>query len=169
MGTVIYSASPLQAFWSSLTTILFILGIGVVGLGIALFRRNQGRGVRILTGALGVFLVVVGLVYAGLMWVSISSGAQTVAVRLNNKTIAQDNCGDNGGTCTRYVLETDAGNVFYDFNVSSEAYDKAQVDNCYQVTYYASRSPFNVAADTDSYHQIDAVTRIETADTAACQ
>lgn len=169
MGTVIYSASPLQAFGGSLETILFILGMGVVGIGIAIFRRNQARGTRILTGALGVFLLIVGLVYAAITLASAASGAKTVAVRLNNKTIAQDNCGDNGETCTRYVLETSAGTVFYDFNVASDAYDRAQVNNCYQVTYYTSKSPFNVVADTSTYHQIDAVTRIEAADSAACQ
>ncbi len=167
MDTVVYSTSPLQAFWGLLVTMLFIFGMGVIGVGIAVFRHNDGRGVRMLTGALGVFLVIVSLVYGGLMLASVLSGVQTVVVRLNNKMVAEDNCG-NGGTCIRYVLETGTGNVLYDFNVPAEAYAHAQVNNCYQVTYYTSRSPFNVVADTDSYHQIDAVTRIETADTAAC-
>lgn len=170
MGTVIYSASPLQAMLGALGTILLLLGIGIVGIGAAIFRRNQSRGSRIGLAIAGVFLLIVGLIYAGITLVSASSGAQTVNVLLNDKSIAQDNCGDNNGTCTRYVLETNSHNtVFYDFNVPSAAYDRAQVNTCYAISFYSSKSPFNVAADTSSYHQVNAVTRIEVADAAACQ
>jgi hypothetical protein len=169
MGTVIYSASPFQAMLGPLGTVLFILGIGIIGIGVAIFRRNQSRGARIGIAAAGAFLLIVGIVYAGITLASASSGAQTVTVFLNNKTIAEDNCGDNGETCTRYVLETSNPTDSYDFNVPSEAYDVAQVNTCYDVSFYASKSPFSVAADTSSYHQVNSVTRIEVADAGACQ
>ena len=58
MGTVIYSASPFQAFLGTFEAVLFIFVIGLVGIGIAIFRRKQGRNTRLLTGILGAFLVV---------------------------------------------------------------------------------------------------------------
>ena len=169
MDTVIYSASPLQAMLGSLGTVLFIFGIGIVGIGVAIFRRNQSRGSRIATAAAGVFLLIAGMVYAGITLGSLLRGAQTVTVLLNNKIIAEDNCGDNGDTCTRYVLETSTHTAGYDFNVPPAAYEQAQMNTCYRVSFYTGKSPFNVVAETNSYHQVDAVTRIETADPAACQ
>ncbi len=169
MGTVIYSASPFQAMLGSLGTVLFIFGIGIIGIGVAIFRRDQSRGSRIAVGAAGVFLLMVGIIYAGITLGSAMRGAQTVTVILKDKIIAKDNCGEDGGTCTRYVLETSNHTTAYDFNVPSTAYEQAQVNACYTVSFYTSKSPFNVVADTSSYHQIDAVTRIEVADTAACQ
>ena len=169
MGTVIYSASPFQAMLGSLGTVLFILGIGVVGIGVAIFRRNQSRASRIGIALAGIFLLIVGIVYAGITLTSALRGTQTVTVLLNNKTIAEDNCGDNGGTCTRHVLETSNHTASYDFNVPTVAYNQAQVNTCYSVSFFTSKSPFNVVADTSSYHQVDAVTRIEVADVTACQ
>jgi hypothetical protein len=145
------------------------LAIGIVGIGIAIFKRNQSRGSRIGTAVAGVFLLIVGFVYAGITVVSVLNGVQTVTVLLNTKTVAVDNCGDNGQTCTRYVLETSNRTASYDFNVPQAVYQRAQVNTCYNVSYYMSKSPFNVTADTSSYHQVSAVARIEEADAAACQ
>src|SRR5206468_5212040 len=114
------------------------------------------------------FLLIASCVTGAFMYSSISSGANTVAARLNNKTIAQENCGDNGETCSRYILETNAGDVDYDFIVNSQAYDLAQVNTCYQVTFYKSKSPLNVTADTNTYQRIETITRIEVADTTVC-
>ena len=58
MGTVIYSANPFQAFLGSSGPVLFIFALGLVAIGLAIFRRHQSRGSRILTGVLGGFLVV---------------------------------------------------------------------------------------------------------------
>jgi hypothetical protein len=168
MGTVIYSASPLQAMFSTLGTVAFLIGLGFVGILAAIFRQGQSRGARIGLGVASVFLIFVGLFMGVISYISLSSGAQTVAARLNDKHIRQENCGDNGDTCTRYVLETNAGEVYYDFVVTSQAYDQAEVSTCYQVSFYKSKSPFNVVADTDTYHRIEAVTRIEVADPSAC-
>src|SRR5258706_4386495 len=168
MGTVIYSASPLQSFSSLLGTVLFMAVLGIVGLGAAIFQPKRGKGTRIALGVASVFLLIAGCVTAVFTYLSISSGADMVAARLNNKTIAQENCGDNGETCARYILETNAGDVDYDFVVNSQAYDLAQVNTCYQVTFYKSKSPLNMTADTNTYQRIETITRIEVADTTAC-
>jgi hypothetical protein len=150
-----------------LETIALVFVIGLLGIGIALFRPNQGRGTRILVGILGVFLLIVSLITAGFTTVSISNGARTLTANLDKKTIAEDNCGDNGETCQRFVLETTRDAVAYDFNVPQAAYDGAQLNICYTFTYYLSNGLF--PQDTNPYQQIDHVTRIETADPSACQ
>jgi hypothetical protein len=167
MGTVIYSASPFQAFLGTFEAILFIFVIGLIGLGIALFRRKQGRSARILVGILGIFLVIVSFITAAITMVSITTGVQTVSAQLNTKSIAEDNCGDNGETCTRYVLETMSSATAYDFNVPQDAYDKAQVNTCYKFFYYPGKGLFS--NDASSYQQINNVSRIEVADPSGCQ
>ncbi len=167
MGTVIYSASPMQAFLGAAGTILFMFGLGVVGIGAAIFQRQQARGARILMAAAGSFLLLAGLVYAGLTLTSAASPTQSVALNLDNKRVVEDNCGDNGETCKRYVLEATTSTAAYDFNVPQEAYDKAQVDTCYQFTYYANKGLFG--SGSASYQQISNVARIETADPSRCR
>lgn len=168
MGPILYSANPIQALQGSLVTVAILLGIGIAGLGYAVLNQGVGRLGRLAAGFAGGFLVIVGLIYAGLTLFSYLRGGQTVSVLLYDKQVAQDNC-NNGDTCTRYVLETSANNVYYDFNVPPDVYDAAQTDDCYQITYYGSQSPFNVAQDSQSYHQIDAVTRIQLADPSVCR
>ncbi len=167
MGTVIYSASPLQAFLGSAGTILFLILLGIVAIGAAFFRRNQGRGPRLLLGGAGLVLLIAGCGFAAVTAASVSSGTQTVAVNLDNKRIVEDNCGDNGQTCSRYVLEATTSTTAYDFNVPADAYDKAQVNTCYKFTYYPNKGLFS--SETAAYQQINNVIRIETADPSSCQ
>lgn len=167
MGTIIFTASPFQAFLGTFEAVLIVFVIGLVGLGIAIFRKKQGRTARIITGFLGILLVMVSFIIAGITLASVSNGVQTVTVSLDNKTIAEDNCGDNGETCKRFVLETTKNAVAYDFNVPQSAYDTVQVNTCYKFTYYPNKGLFSNAAD--SYQQINNVSRIETADPAACR
>ncbi len=156
MGTVIYQASPFQTFLGSSGTILFLVVIGVVGIGMALLRRNQRRSTRILTGALGVFLLIVSCVLAALTFYSFTGGVRTVALRLDNKTIAEDNCGDNGETCARYVLSSTTSISAYNFDVPQSVYEKARVNGCYQITYYQKNGLFN---NSSSYQQIDNIAK----------
>jgi hypothetical protein len=88
---------------------------------------------------------------------------------LNEKSVAVSNCGDSGSTCTDYILETTVGPASYDFVVNLNTYDLAQVGACYQVTFYQSKSTTDPVADTNTYHRIATITRIETADSTACQ
>ena len=136
MGTVIYSASPLQAFGGLLGTVLFMVVLGLIGLGAAIFQPKRGKGARIGLGIAGVFLLIAGCVTAVLTYRSISSGAETVAAHLNNKTIAQENCGDNGETCARYILETNTGDVSYDFVVNAQVMNMATREFTVRVTRF---------------------------------
>ena len=167
MGTVIYSASPVQTFFGTAGTILFLLALGILGVAYAVFQRNQRRWSRLFTGAAGAVLLIAGAVYGAVTLASVSSASQSVVLKLDQKQIAVDNCGDNGETCKRYVLEATTSTTAYDFDVPQAAYDNAQVDSCYQFTYYVNRGIF--ANNTASYQRIDKVERIETADPSACQ
>jgi len=168
MGTVIYSTSQFQAFLPTFGTIAFILVIAVFGLGSAFLNRNQRRGSRVGIGIAGGFLLVVGCVFAVLTFFTIMNGHKTVNVLLNSKTIAHDNNG-NGQTTTRFVLETNRGNDLYDFNVPQNAYDKANVNTCYQITYFPRTALFSdPPTGNGSYQQVDAVTNVEIAEPSAC-
>jgi len=169
MGPVIYQASPFQAFLGSLGTILFLFVLGVFGIGTAIVRSKDRKRTRIFTGVLGVFLIIVGCVFAALTLYSFSSGARTITLALNDKTIAEDNCGDNGGTCTRYVLSADTSSNAFDFDVPLDAYQRAQLNVCYQITYYPNNGFYGSWLNTSSYQRIDNITRIAVADPSACQ
>jgi len=170
MGNVIYSASPFQAFSGALWAILLLLGLGLFSLAAALLRRNQSSANRIITGVLGIFLLVIGCVVAAFTFISFSSGSQTVLLKFDNKAIANQTCGENGiSTCTFYVLSATTSTHAYDFDVSQDAYKKARLNVCYQITYYPNKGLFNTSSDSDSYQSISSVSRIEAADPSACQ
>jgi ABC-type transport system involved in multi-copper enzyme maturation permease subunit len=162
MGQVIYSASLFQAFIWSFVTILLVSTLGVLGLGLSVVRRGEKTFVRMAMGCAGIFLCVVGAALALIVYRSMTIGAKTITAHLNDKQIAHDNCGDNS-TCTRYVLEMQAEKKFYDLNVTEAAYEKAQVDSCYVVTYYPSKGLFSEPSYADSYETISTITHIETA------
>ncbi len=162
MGEVIYSTTTWQTFFWSFVVILVLGVLGLIGVLNGIFRRKEKTFVRITRGCAGVFLWMIGLVFAFVVFRSITSGAQTITVHLNDKQIATGNCND-GDTCTRYVLETQSGTNFIDIDVSKAAYEKAQVDSCYAVTYFSGRGFFGQPASENSYQSISNVTRIETA------
>jgi hypothetical protein len=161
MGEVIYSAGPLQTFLWSFVIIAFLSILGIVGIGMAIFRRSEKTILRIAQGGAGLLLCMAGAVFAFIVARSLITGSTTIAVRLNDKQIAHDNCGDNG-TCTRYILETQSGSKFYDLEVTQEAYDKAQIESCYSVTYYPSNGLFGKPENVDSYESVSNITLIET-------
>ena len=168
MGTVIYSASPFQAILGGIGTGLLLVAIGAVGLLVALLRRNQGRGSRIVLGVAGVVLLCAGTSAIAISVVSVSAGARTVAVLLDDKQIVEQSCGDDGSsTCTSYMLETSNRSGAFDFQVPLSAYDLAQPETCYLVSYLPRRSLFG--SGTPGYQRISSVTRIEVADPARCQ
>ncbi len=167
MGSVIYSANPIQAFIGPLGTIALLLAIGLVGIGLTILRRKESKRTRLITGVLGGFLIIVSCVFAGITISSITGSTQTVSANLEDKRIAEDNCGDNGETCARYVLETTKNGQAYDFVVPQDAFNKAQLNTCYKFTYYPSKGLF--ANDTQSYQLINNTAQIETADPASCR
>lgn len=169
MGNVIYSASSFQAFLPAFETIAFVLLIAVVGLGSSLLNRKQSRGARIGLGVAGGFLLIVGFVLAVFTVLMLMSGHKTVNVLLNNKREAVDNCGDNGQTCTRLVLETQGGSTLYDFTVPQRAFEKAAIGRCYQVSYYPNTGLFSSSDGPDSYVATSKVTQIKGLALSACQ
>lgn len=141
MDTVIYSVTPLHAFSGNLLTALFFFVLGLVGAGWALFNKKE-KGVA--RAAMGCASLVLLLAFIGTAVTTIwmmQSGEKTVVVHLNEKKIVKSNCND-GNTCTSYLLETQAGQKSYDFTVAKEAFDKAQENACYAVSYYPPQSLF---------------------------
>lgn len=167
METVIYSASLLSAFLSPIGTTLFTGVLGVFALIAAILQKKQGKGARIAMVVCSLVLFVFSFATAAGVFASISSGTETVAVRVNDKTVGTSTS-NNGGTSTKHILAATAGLVSYDMLVSLKTYDLAQVNTCYQVTFYKYKSLTDSTPDTDMYHRIEAITRIETADPAAC-
>lgn len=168
MGTVIYSTSALGTFMGTFLTAGFLLVLGVVGLGWALFNRKQGRGARIGMALAGLVLCAAGALTAGFTVVNMFTATRTATVLLNNKRVAEDNCGDNGQTCARYVLETTAGTHSYDFTVPEGAFSRTQKGGCYQVTYYPNKSLFATDYGSDLYVATSYVSRIVQMDSGNC-
>jgi len=160
MNEVIYSASPFQVFIWSFVIVAFISALGISGIGLGIFRRKEKPFVRLARGGAGVFLIAIGIALAYVAFRSMTGGSQTFTEQLNNKQIATDNCSD-GGTCTRYVLETQSGSIFYDLGVTKETYEKAQVNACYSVTYYPGKSLLGEAGYAGTYESVANITRIE--------
>src|SRR5512140_954527 len=116
MDTVIYSASPLEAFWSTGLTIVVMLALGIYGMVSSVFGRNQKLLSRIGWGAAGGLLVIVAGLSALKTMRTITGSTQSVIINLDRKRVVQSNCND-GQTCTSYVLETVSPTKAYDFDV----------------------------------------------------
>lgn len=168
MGEVIYAASTLKAFLASFIVLGILFLLGLIGVLNGIFRRNEKTFVRFARGCAGVFLWMIALAFVFVLFRSITSGSEIITIHVNDKQVAHDNCGDNS-TCDRYILETQSGSKFYDLEVSKEAYNKAQVDSCYKVTYFSGKGffgPFgssNQPENENTYESISTITRIETA------
>jgi hypothetical protein len=168
MENVIYSVTPLRVFLGSLGMIAFFIVLGLGGLASATFDRKQAALARFAIGGVGGFLLLVGAAMGFVTYRTMNSAAQTVAVRLNDKIVARDNC-SNGGTCTRYVLEMQGGSKFYDVQVDENAYEQAQVQGCYRLTYYPGGGLFGPPENADTYASISSVLQVEAAGSALCQ
>jgi hypothetical protein len=144
-----------------------IFGLGLVAIGFAVFRRTLSGRVRVLTGMLGGLLVMVGFAHAAITLLSLSSETRVVVLNLDSKRIVEDSCGDTGETCARYVLESTTGTTAYEFDVSVDVYNKAQVNACYNISYYPQKGLF--ASDASAYQQIDQIALIKTTDHASCR
>jgi hypothetical protein len=163
MGNLIYSVSPLQAFRESFGIVAFLFALGVLGVGMGILRRRDKVFARFVMGILGILLFVVSATLAFITIRSITGGAQTFSAQLNDKQIANDNCGDSStpSTCARYILETRADSTLYDLDVTKETYEKAQINSCYSVTYYPSQGLFGRPAYLNGYQSVSNITQIE--------
>jgi len=162
MGEVIYAASSLKAFGSLLIVIVIFGLLGLLGVLNGIFRRKEKPFVRIARGCAGVFFWLLGAVLIYVVYNSLTGGSETMTVQVNDKQIANDNCGD-GETCQRHILESQSNARSIDLVVNEEAYNKVQIDSCYLVTYYSGNGLFGRSANGSSYDLIDTITRIETA------
>jgi hypothetical protein len=169
MDQAVYSASPLWVFMGTFLGVGFVIVLGVFALIYAFFNRKQKKIVRVFMGILGLFLCAVGALGLGFTALSMLTGTKTATVLLAQKTAAQDNCGDNGSTCTRYVLEATTGQHSYDFTVEQKAFDATQEGGCYRVTYYPNTGLFAANESSDLYLAVAHVTRIEQMQPGDCQ
>jgi len=164
MDNVIYSATPLRAFSGGFIVIAFLLGLGVIGALWTVFKRKERPIARVGMGFASIILILAGIGVTISLIRTIRSGDKTVTIRVEEKKVVESNCND-GGTCTSYLLETKAGTKSYDFIVAKSAWDKAQVEVCYQVTYYPSQSLFGEYLQeqdiSEVYEASSTITRIE--------
>lgn len=176
METVIYSASPIEAFLGIIITIGFFFVIGGGGFLLAIFRRKSKRkrtSETVERVALGYTSVILLLAGALMTFVSINTfftGDNTVVVIVDNKRIVESNCdtSTNSRTCTSYVVETHTEQKYYDFSIPENVWEEMQVNSCYQVTYYPPQSllgEYLQKEDTSSssYESASTITSIETA------
>ncbi len=165
MDNLIYSATPLRAFSGGFIVIAALLGLGAIGVLWAIFSRKDRAIARVGTGCASIFLVLVGIGVTISLIRTVQSGDKTVTVAVDDKKEVVSNCDTSGGTCTSYRLETKAGTKLYDFTVVKAAWDKAEVDACYQVTYYPSQSLFGKYLQEEDisefYETSSTITRIE--------
>lgn len=165
MENTIYTATPLLAFSGGIFLVVFMLGLGVIGLGIAIFRCKDKILGRVVTGAAGLVLLLVGCVMAILLFFSIQNGDEMVVAHLDKKRVVESNCSNSGMTCTSYQMEMTANSKYYTFGVNEDVLDKVQEGQCYQVTYYASKPLLNLQENqyADQYIGSSTITLIQRA------
>ncbi len=171
MGTVIYSASSLQAFMGQFVTAMIMFAIGIFGLATSFIRgrrkNKQNTLSQIALGLTGGFLVLTAGVLVFLTFRELKGEVKTVTVLVDDKQVVESNCND-GDTCISYLIETSAPPKAYDFTVDREAYEKLQVRVCYEFTYYPEHGLLAPAYDTNYYEAASAITSIIVADASAC-
>ncbi len=173
MDTVIYTASPLQAFLSNIVYIgvFFLLGFGGIILAFikSKSRKNktQEKIEKVVLGCASIVLLLAGVLTAFVSINTFLTGDKTVTVIVDDKQIVEKTCGTNKNrfrTCTSYVLETHADQKYIDFTVPQDVWGKIQPNVCYQFTYYPSRSLFGDSLQedtTNSYESASNITQIE--------
>lgn len=172
MDTVIYSASPLQAFLINIITIGFLFLLGGGGFILTLFRtkrkkKNTQENIeRIGLGCASVILLVAGILTSIVSFNTFLTGDKAVTAIVDDKRIVESNCGINNRwrTCISYVIETHLEQKYIDFTVPQNVWEKIETNTCYQFTYYP---PQSLLGDTlqedvsDSYESVSSITKIE--------
>lgn len=176
MDTVVYSASPIQAFLINIITIGFFFLLGVGGVILALLRtrsRNKAKKTqenleRIGLGCASAILLIAGVLTTIVSFNTFVTGDITVTTIVDDKRIVESNCSTGTRkrikTCTSYVLETHADEKYIDFTVPQEVWEKIEPNACYQFTYYPSQSLFGDYLQegvSNSYESTSSITRIE--------
>lgn len=134
---VIYSASPLGAFSSSLFYIAFFFVCGFGGLLLAFLnpsRRKSRKAGDIGLGVLSLLLIIVGILTAFVNFNTWQNGDKTVQVKALEKREVTVKC--NESYCTEYSVETTDGEKLYVFGLEKDVWDQVEQNACYQFTYY---------------------------------
>lgn len=134
---IIYSASPLGAFSSSLIyiAVFFILGFGnLLILFLTRSRRKRRKMGNYVLGFLSVLIIFFGVLTSIATFNTYQSGDKTVRVQAMEKREITTKC--NKYYCTEYSVETTDGEKFYVFGLEKDTWGKIEVNSCYQFTYY---------------------------------
>ena len=134
---IIYSASALGAFSSSLIyiAIFFILGFG--NLLLLLLTRSRRKKRKIgdyVLGFISILIIFFGVLLSISTFNSYQNGDKTVRVTALEKRETTVKC--NKYYCTEYSVETTDGGKFYVFGLEKDIWEKVEVNSCYQFTYY---------------------------------
>jgi len=134
---IIYSASALGAFSSSLIyiAIFFILGFGnLLVLFLTRSRRKKRKMENYVLGFLSILIIFFGVLTSIATFNTYQNGDKTIRVRAVEKREVTVKC--NKYYCTEYNVETTDGEKFYVFGLEKETWDNVEVNSCYQFTYY---------------------------------
>lgn len=166
---VIFSASPVGVFQQSFLIAGGLLAAGVIGVIVALFRLMRKRRSWLGLAISGIFLGVIGIVMLGVTFKNMSTSTETVTAKLDNKTIAQQSCSEDGLSCSNaYVLSMTVAPKSYDFTVSKATYDMTEKGECFQVSFYPGVGLFPTNTGTDLYVATSYITKITQIDQGAC-
>ena len=133
---VLYSASALGAFSSSLIyiAIFFLLGFGnLLLLFLTRSRKKRKIGDYVL-GFISILIIFFGVLTSIATFNTYQNGDKTVRVQAVEKREVTVKC--NKYYCTEYNVETTDGEKFYVFGLEKDVWDKVEVNSCYQFTYY---------------------------------
>jgi len=134
---IIYSASALGAFSSSLIyiAIFFILGFGnLLLLLLTRSRRKKRKLGDYVLGFISILIIFFGVLLSISTFNSYQNGDKTVRVTALEKRETTVKC--NKYYCTEYSVETTDGGKFYVFGLEKDIWEKVEVNSCYQFTYY---------------------------------
>ncbi len=173
MDTVVYTASPLQAFLINIIVIGFLFVVGGGGIALAAFRtksrknKTQENIERIGLGCASVVLLIAGALTSFVSVNTFLTGDKMITVMVDDKQIIESNCGTKKNrfrTCTSYVIETHADQKYIDFTVPQDVWEKIQANVCYQFTYYPPQSllgDYLQEDTTNSYESASNIIQIE--------
>lgn len=134
---MIYSASALGAFSSSLFTIALLAVLGIGNLLLLLLvpspRRKRKAG-NFIQGFISILLLLFAFAMSIATLNTYQNGDKTIVVKVTEKRETTVKCGEF--YCTEYGVETTDGEKFYVFGLEKEVWDIVDAEACYQFTYY---------------------------------
>lgn len=142
MDTVIYFASPLEAFSGSFIFLAFFFLLGGIGFLMAIFSRRDRAGKRIALGCASIVILLAGAGMAVATYMTYTGGQTTALVHVDKKRIVERNCDNATRTCIDYVIEASDGQKYYTFGLAQETWNVFEEQSCYEFIYYPAKSLF---------------------------